>query len=294
MVFSSYIVWYLFLAGAAAGAFVVASACAIVDALRRTDASERLAVAGQSGFLVAPPVLVVAALFLVLDLGSPERAWQIALMPFGSMVSIGAWLVALFLLVSSASALCGLLMHSVPSGMLWFSWTAGSLLACGVMTYTGLLLSDLVAVDFWFTWLLPLLFVVSSLATGLALVLVADVLRARHAHARPGPLWALGAALGVAECAVVVAFLVDRCAFSETARASCDLLLLGDLAGFFWAGVVLCGLLVPLLLHGLHRALPNAALVLVSSVCVLAGGFFVRYCIVNAAVFTPFVSGGFI
>lgn len=293
LVFSSYIVWYLFLAGVASGAFLVASICCAVDAVRRTRSCEELAGSAQSGFLIAPVTVALAALFLVLDLGSPERAWLVLLAPFESIVATGAWLVMLFFIVSCAAALCGLFMREVPQWLLWTSWIVGGFLAIGVMTYTGLLLSDLVAIDFWYTWLLPVLFVVSSIATGLAAILVVDALMAKHVQKTARSLWAVGAVLGVFECIVVAVFLVGRFMFSEAARASCEMLLFGDLAAFFWVGVVACGLIGPLLVHILATKVRGTALILVSSAGVLAGGFFVRYCIVNAALFTPMTLGGF-
>ena len=262
LVFSSYIVWYLFLAGTAAGAFVVASACSAYDALRQTDDSEEVAVRVQAGFLAAPVIIAFAALFLFLDLGSPERAWLVVLSPFESIVSTGAWLVALFF-------------------------------AFGVMTYTGLLLSDMVSIDFWHSWLLPVLFVASSFATGLALVLAFGVLASGGKRSTSCCLWKASGFVGIAEALVVILLFCTRYGYSDAARASCDMLFTGDLAGFFWTGVVGCGMLVPLVLHALHRSAHNEAFVFAASAGVLVGGFFVRFCIVGAALYSPLAIGGF-
>lgn len=293
LVFSSYIVWYLFLAGTAAGAFVVASACSASDALRQTDDSEEVAVRAQAGFLAAPVIIAFAALFLLLDLGSPERAWLVVLSPFESIVSTGAWLVALFFALSAAVAVCGLVMRRIPPWFLWLAWIVGSALAFGVMTYTGLLLSDMVSIDFWHSWLLPVLFVASSLATGLALVLAFGVLASGGKRSTSCCLWKASGFAGIAESLVVILFFCNRYGYSDAARASCDMLFTGDLAGFFWAGVVGCGMLVPLVLHVLHRSAHNEAFVFAASAGVLVGGFFVRFCIVGAALYSPLAIGGF-
>ncbi|WP_180326631.1 NrfD/PsrC family molybdoenzyme membrane anchor subunit [Raoultibacter phocaeensis] len=293
LIFSVYIVWYLFLAGVASGAFVVASLCSAYDALKRTNASEALAVRAQGGFIVAPVVMMLAALVLFIDLGSPEKAWQVVLTPFESVVSVGAWLVVLFLVLSAIVALCGLVARTVPSWFLWFSWIAGSALGLGVMTYTGLLLSDLVAIDVWHTWLLPLLFIVSSLATGLACVLAIGALLGNRLTDPTERLWFSSGILGLLEAAVLVAYLVDRVVFSETASASVEALLTGDLAGFFWLGIVVCGIVAPFFIHVLYKKMRGEALLLFGCAGVLVGGFFVRYCIVGAALYTPLAVGGF-
>ena len=81
MVFGWYIVAYLFLAGAGAGAFCAAACACAWDAVRRSDASERLARTCQAGFYAAPCLVVLAALFLLLDLGNAQRAWLVLATP---------------------------------------------------------------------------------------------------------------------------------------------------------------------------------------------------------------------
>lgn len=293
MIFSWYIVWYLFLAGTAAGAYAVAAGCSAYDALRQSRRSEETAAQAQIGFLAAPVVIALAALFLLIDLGSPERAWMVLLSPFESIVATGAWLVSLFFVLSAAVAVCGMTMRSIPLWFLWFAWIVGVLLAGGVMVYTGLLLSDMVSIDFWNTWLLPVLFVVSSLATGLALVLALGVLSGRGAPRRSRFLWRASGVAGVVELLALAAFLADRYMASEAARVSCDMLFVGDGAGFFWVGIIGCGMAAPFVLHALYRKAQSDAFVFAASAGVLVGGFFLRFCIVFAAWYSPLAIGGF-
>ncbi len=89
MLFGWYIVGYLFLAGAGSGAFLVSACCCMWDAARQDDESERLALAAQAGFYAAPCLMLAAVLFLLLDLGNAERAWQVMLAPFQSVMSLG-------------------------------------------------------------------------------------------------------------------------------------------------------------------------------------------------------------
>ena len=299
MLFGGYIVGYLFLAGAGSGTFLVAACCCVGDALRRTDASERLARAVQPGFYVAPCLMVLAGVLLLLDLGNAERAWLVATMPFQSVMSAGAWLVVLLTVVSGGLAGAGLLMHEAPRPFLWFGCLAGAFLAVGTMGYTGLLLSDMVGVDFWRTPWLVALFVASSLSCGVAVVTVADVLFApagadglsRTGHMSAPALWCTGAVLTIVEAAVLVAFLATQRAFTEPSRASCELLLAGSLAPLFWAGVCGAGIVLPLAAHAARCVLSVAAARLVASAGVLVGGLLLRHCVVAAALFTPLALG---
>ena len=61
--FGWYIVAYLFLAGAGAGAFFAAACACVWDAVRRSDASEKLARTCQAGFYAAPCLMALAGMF---------------------------------------------------------------------------------------------------------------------------------------------------------------------------------------------------------------------------------------
>lgn len=156
----------------------------------------------------------------------------------------------------------------------------------GVMLYTGLLLSDMAAIDFWHTWLLPVLFVASSLSSGLAAMLgIGAFSQTKEKKARSADRLSLF--LSVLEVAVLIAFLVDRFLFSEAARDSCELLLWGEYAILFWIGVCLSGFIVPFLIQVFYRVVKIPALKIVATAGVLIGSLCLRYCIVGVAAYTP-------
>jgi formate-dependent nitrite reductase membrane component NrfD len=71
------------------------------------------------------------------------------------------------------------------------------------------------------------------------------------------------------------------------------MLIVGEQAAFFLGGVVVAGLVAPLLSHLLFRWVPIEAVALFASAGVLAGGFFLRYCLVEIGRFAPlFPPGG--
>lgn len=291
MVFGWYIVAYLFLAGAGAGAFFAAACACVWDAVRRSDASEKLARTCQAGFYAAPCLMALAGMFLLLDLGNVERVWLVAFTPFQSVLSVGAWLVALLTAVSGALAVWALVASEVPRPALWTCCLLGGACALGVMGYTGLLLSDMVSIDFWHTPWLITLFVASSLSCGAATIVGLDAALSPPSCEVSRVAWGAGAVLGCVEAVVLIAFLAVQSGYTETARASCEVLLAGSLALTFWVGVCGVGLAVPLAVHAAVRLLPARAAMMTSSLGVLAGGLLLRYCIVAAASFTPLALG---
>lgn len=291
MLFGWYIVGYLFLAGAGSGAFFVSECCCVIDAVRKTDSSERLAASVQPGFYAAPCLLLVAGLFLLLDLGNPERVWQIAFAPARSVMSLGAWFVALLTLVSGALAVAGAALPEVPKALQRACCVLGMPLALGTMSYTGILLAGMVGIDFWRSPWLVALFVASSLSTGTSTVLLLDALIAPPSVAIPSALRRAAWAFSFAEACVLAVFLATQYGFSDVARASCDLLLSGELSPAFWGGVCLVGLAAPLAIGAVSHALPERPTVISQTVGVLAGGASLRFCIVSAALYTPLALG---
>ena len=84
---NSFIAWYLFLAGMGGGAFLTG---AVVDILLRFSDDPRLERVGavtDGGLILGPATVVLGAVFLLADLGSPERAFQVFFTPSTSLLS---------------------------------------------------------------------------------------------------------------------------------------------------------------------------------------------------------------
>lgn len=297
MVFSGLIVGYLFLAGTGAGAFLVAAGACIWDAWRPTARTEAVVCAVQPALVLAPLVVAAAALMLLADLGSLDAAVFVLLRPPDTVMGAGAWLVVVLVVASGAVAVMGAATRLRATAAAWACVALGAVAAVGVTIYSALLLADAVAVDFWRTPWLAVLFAASSLSCGTALAVAAAVLappRALDARAREtaaSALWRLSGLLVVAEIAALALFLASRGLSTEWARASCALLLAGSLAPAFWGCVVGVGIVAPLTLHVFVRRLGYArpTAMLASACGVLAGGLALRWCVVAAAIVAPLV-----
>ncbi|WP_270297394.1 NrfD/PsrC family molybdoenzyme membrane anchor subunit, partial [Eggerthella sinensis] len=86
--------------------------------------------------------------------------------------------------------------HGIHGPFQWACCVVGGVCAVGVMGYTGLLLSDMVSIDFWHTPWLIALFVVSSLSCGVAAIVTLDAALAPPSYDVSAALWRAGAALG--------------------------------------------------------------------------------------------------
>ena len=282
-VFSLYIIWYIFLAGLGAGAFVVGVAINLPsgnEALLRVSTQSLNPV--TAGFLVAAVALPLSCVFLLCDLGNPARIMAVFAHPFISIVSVGAWIVGLSALIAVVTVALVVANKLSQAGLAALE-AAGALLAVGVLIYTGLLLSEMPSVDFWNTWLLVALFAVSGLTCGFA---ASGLLGVSLAEPRGGEEVSDGARTvsALVELAVLAAYLLTRLFATDSARESMLCLFTGDMAGYFLGGVLLVGMAVPLACSALRRGIDSRALTLAAAGCALIGGWCLRYCVVNAAV----------
>ncbi len=258
------IVAYFFLGGLGAGAFLL-SAAAICW-------KEQLKPVAKTAGIIAPLAVGLGLLFLVVDLGKPERFWRLLVtFNYTSAISWGVWFLNVFFALSVLNAWL-LLRGKASKAVAW----AGAPVAILVGAYTGVLLSQSLGNAFWHSAFVPVLFLNSGILTGVAATAMlsgrslSDELSAKLAKIIG---WLVVAELGL----IVVelfALLNGDAESVEVAQA-----LLGGKFAFLFLGVeLLLGALVPLAI--LFRRKVNAAALATASVLVLIGVFTMRYVIV--------------
>jgi len=179
--------------------------------------------------------------------------------------------------------------------------------------YTGILLSTMVARPLWNVSILGPLFLVSGLSAGAALL---HLLSAVLPPKRPAPQGLIGGAIGAlvqplgaqppekrtvdsliradigllaVELLMLGLLLIGLVTATASHAAAFDLLMSGRFAVAFWGVLVVLGIAAPLLLQGLelgHR-IPHT---IVPAILVLAGGYTLRWLMVNAGQVSEIVS----
>jgi formate-dependent nitrite reductase membrane component NrfD len=280
------IVWYFYLGGIAAGAYVMA---ALADLFGSSE--DRRGV--RMGYYIAFPLVNVCGVLLTIDLTRPERFWHMLIQSqtfrpmfkWFSPMSAGAWGLALFGFFSFASFLVvlaedgqlGLNRFSPLAARLRTGWTGrlfalgGALSAFFLGAYTGVLLGASNQPIWADTTWIGALFLGSAASTGIAAMIALNHWTTRDLpHEVTRRLERLDAWAVVLELILLLILAVS----------------LGSLAwpGFGrWPGllvpsvVVPIGLLAPLAIRQLlgHRAALAAAML------VLIGGFALRFAFVG-------------
>lgn len=287
---------YLFLGGLGAGASIVSHLLALIG-------RDRYGKTVRFGAWFAAVALGVGSLVLLIDVGKPLRALVLfrSFVNPSSWMMRGAWLLLLAMLVNGASALLwtdrslALIDKVAPFVKrrltLWRGLLAGLAipLNLGVAAYTGILLGVLPFRPLWHTPLLPVLFTISALDTGVALVCGYSALRDAHGgHGLRRVLEACVVTLVATEAVILFFFIRQMTAGSADAAMSIEMWLRGPLAVPFWAGVVGLGLAVPLVMAVatllVSRQKPNWTRFapVIGMFAALAGGWLLRFIVLSA------------
>ena len=282
MVWGPMIAWYLFLAGASAGAFLTS---AFVEV--KYPESVKIRVAGR---IIAPIFLGIGLVMLMLDaeagLHNPLRFFWLIANP-GSVMTLGVYFICVFMPVALVSALLEVLKKPVPK---WLTWV-GIVFAFAVAAYTGFLLGVVKAFPLWNNAVLPILFVVSALSAGLAATSLVGLLVDRERFEQMWLIKKSHVILSAIEMVVLATMLVIVSAGSVEGAASVYSLVAGQYAPAFWGGIVLLGLVAPFIIEGypvfitkrVETSMTSMVVSVIGEAGVLVGGFMLRLLVVLSA-----------
>ena len=278
---------YLFLAGIAGGAFLTA---ALTDLFNKKRPEKVI----RSGAYIAPIAIIIGLGMLVVDLGRPFSFWKLMIfLNLHSVMSVGVLIVSVF---SGVSVVYGFLVWSAATAQKRVQITSagmemaatgsvqglqvlrkpiayvGIIVALCTATYTGFLLSAIATNNLWHTPFLgiqsipflPILFLISALSTGLAATLIGAVDCSDLTLYKKADIILL--ALEIILLAILYVS-VNPIYFS------------GTMGLLFWLGVVVIGLLLPLIL-AIYGVSSHKNLVLPVCSMVVLGGLLLRWFVV--------------
>ncbi len=289
-VWSGIIACYLFLGGLGGGAFATGAALA----WRHPEARGMRKWAHGIGFITVLVGLILLMFDAKAGLFNPLR-FALLLTNFGSVMTWGVVFLAVFLVVSFIAFLLDILKHfgkfhgEVP---LWLELIGGLMGVC-VAIYTGCLLGVCKTYPLWNNPLLPVLFFVSAMSTGMASVLLAAVFKHPEEFNEMGTLKKIHYIFPVVELFLVVSLLAVTSTVNEAGATSVAALVHGKYAVVFWVLFVIVGLLVPIitetkLLFFSPKEFEESSFAhgisALSDITVLIGGFVLRLLVLLAAV----------
>lgn len=287
--FGPFVVLYLFLGGCSAGVLLVSSLWSFefhLNADRTRPETDVFRALRNRSFAVGFVVACLAALCLLADLGRPERFVLLFLRPSStSVIAFGTFVLAGMIVVSGFLAIGNnFYAPHVSARMKAVAEIACAILAVAVMTYTGVYLQSTKAVAFWDTPLVPVLFVLSAISSGVAIIVTVaafmrDSWRIDFGLLR---LHAAHIAVLVLETLALAAFMYVSATGRGEAPTSLSLLFAEDLRAWFVGGVCVVGIVVPLVSEVACALLHRMRTFPLPDVLCLIGGYALRYCLVAA------------
>ena len=161
-VFGWKVIAYLFLAGVGGGAAAVGAAFRLI--LPEAEAITRTSV------ILGAPLVVVGCILLFFDLGRPQAAFRALSRPNQAWIARGTIILTAFIVfqaIQFAGWIWPFRALMSDSSLFTFLNVLGGIFGVLTVLYTGFLFDTTRSIPFWSTPILPLLFLVSGLSTGI-------------------------------------------------------------------------------------------------------------------------------
>ncbi|MDR1185564.1 MAG: polysulfide reductase NrfD [Coriobacteriales bacterium] len=267
-----YITCFMFFVGLSAGGLIVASSASVFGIKDYKKVA-------RPAILLSTVCIVAAAAFILVDLGSVQRVFNLIIHP--NFTSPLMWDVVVITLYLVINIIYLVLMTRSSSGERALAVTSRFALPVAILVHsvTAWIFGLQIAKAGWYSAILAPLFVASALDSGLALLLIVlGILNATGTFKTEKRLLTSLAGLLVV-CIAIDGFMVG-CEVLTMAYPGADATVLavmtsGATAPLFWGEVVI-GLIVPFCLLVFSRIRENMVAVTVVSALVVVGVFFKR------------------
>jgi formate-dependent nitrite reductase membrane component NrfD len=217
----------------------------------------------------------------------PVKLWRMILRPQSSWVSRGL-ILTISLIVFGAIQLAFSYWLPGTAGEIVFKVLTG-IAAFGVMIYAGFTMNYVSGISFWNSALLPALFMLWGILSGLALVMVIGL----GVGGVDVKLAAIGSLVLLIAATILIALYLWTATYAgPSARQSVRELTRGYRALVSGIGVVLFGIIIPLaisLSSYFGNNVPPLSLAILILVCEIIGGLAFTYSVLKVGVYRPLV-----
>lgn len=284
--FGTLIAIYFYLTGLSAGSFVLSTLAYVFGV-------DKYKPIGKIGVILAALFLILAPVALLVHVGQPLKAWHLFVhLNVTSPITWGSFLLTLYPI---NCVIYGWFMFKGHHKMTRLFGTIGIPLAVFVHGYTGFILALGKARALWNTALMPFLFLVSAMVSGIALMIIISLIKDRffskEKKANRELIFGLGnllAAMILIDLFLVLSDVLVLLVSHTEAQEAAHLLLKGKFSVLFiWVENIM-GKVLPVIML-LFPRLRNLTTVTIASIMVIVGIFIMRYVVVLGGEFLPLV-----
>ncbi len=284
-----YITSFMFFVGLSAGGLIVSSSATVFN----IPAFKAVA---KPAVILSTVCIILACMFIIVDLGSPERILYLLIHPqFQSPLIWDVVVISVYLIVSLLY-LKQMTRPDPDQGKLATLSTIALPTAVLVHSVTAWIFGLQIARVSWYSALMAPLFVASALDSGLALLIIVLVLLEKVSDYKvDAKLYSSLAGLLAVFVAVDAFFVFSEILTAsypgeETVAAALRLLTTGPLAAFFWIQVIL-GLVVPFVILANAGNRQEKSRIVLASALVVIGVFCKRAWLLFSSFLLPLVEG---
>ncbi|MBN2010254.1 polysulfide reductase NrfD [candidate division KSB1 bacterium] len=284
--FGLYIAIYFYLTGLSAGSFIMST-------LSYGFGLKQFKPLGKVGVVLATILLVIAPVALLLHAGQPLKVWHLfAYINPTSPISWGSFLLTLYpinCLIYGYFMFRGDMKRTRIFGLI------GIPLAIMVHGYTGFILAIAKARALWNTALMPILFLVSAMVSGIAMMILVSIIKDRffskdHKQNIPllNTLAVMLAGFIVFDLFLVLSDVLVLLTSHSEAKEAASLLLYHSFSPYFVFVENIFGKIIPLTIMVTPRFRTVTGMT-IGAIMVMIGIFFMRYVVVLGGEHIPLI-----
>jgi len=240
-----------------------------------------------TGMFIAWLLAGLMGVSYMLHLTHPLRFWRMMRKPGTSWIARGFTFIMLFIGFTTIQLILSRWAPDATTAITTFKWIAG-VFAFAQSIYTGFAVSYVSAIKLWNSAILPILFVVCGFSGGLALLMGISL-----DNAAVLPQIENITRITLIGFAILLGVYLWNSTYSSTmAKNAVARVVGGEIAVFFWIGVVVLGIVIPIgiSIGTYFMDTASSALLLTAVVTEIIGGLSLRYVILKGGTYVPLMS----
>jgi formate-dependent nitrite reductase membrane component NrfD len=241
------------------------------------------------GMFIAWLLALCMGISYMIHLGQPSQFWRMFMKPGTSWISRGFIFIMLFIGLTFITLILGEWAPNATGAITTFKVLAG-IFAFAQSIYTGFAVSYVSAIKLWNSAILPILFVVCGFSGGLAIMMAIAV---GGNSAQIAAIENMTRITLIGFAIILIVYLWNATYSSSAAKSAVARVVGGEIALFFWIGVIFFGVIIPIGISvGTYFAGSTSdALLLTAVVTEIIGGLSLRYVVLKGGTYEPLTSG---
>jgi formate-dependent nitrite reductase membrane component NrfD len=216
-----------------------------------------------------------------------SNAWKTSWFARGVVFSLLFGMIAFVLVVIHEPHIAGWIGSSIETPIFIVLAILSGLCALGVGIYGGLMMNYCKGIPAWNQGLVPIIFVLAGVADGLGLIMGIGL---AGGDANVALSESFSRYVLLINIFLIICYIIGTNYTSAVAKISMRELIVGKVAVTFWLGLIIVGILIPLVVSILSMFSGGEAavgLLIFAVICHTLGAFALKYCLLKVGIYRP-------